>query len=103
MKFERIRWNILKKGKGQKKIHFKKKMLSSFYFRCCIIAFSKFKFVCLPKIFCYFINNFMEKKGFMYFCTIRNQPVRNQPVNVTHGAIFICGPRVMLFLFLPTP
>ena len=39
MKFERIRWNVLKKGKGLKKIYFKKKMLSSFYLRFCITAY----------------------------------------------------------------
>ena len=41
MKFERILWNVLKKGKGPEKIHFKEKMLSSFYLHFCITAFKK--------------------------------------------------------------
>ena len=39
MKFERILWNIFKKDKGPKKIHFKEKILSSFYLRFCITAY----------------------------------------------------------------
>ena len=43
-KLERILWNISKKGKGPKKIHFKEKMLHFFFL---LIS------VCSPKIFYY--------------------------------------------------
>ena len=67
IKFERILWNVFKKGKGPKKIHFKEKMLSSFYLRFCkILHFFLLIFVCLPKIFDYFIINFLEKYLFIF-------------------------------------
>ena len=66
MKFERILWNIFKKGKGPKKIHFKEKILSSFYLRFCITAFFLLIFVCLPKIFYFFIINFLEKDIYVF-------------------------------------
>ena len=61
MNFERILCNVFKKDNGLKKIHFKDKILSSFYLRFCITAYFSLMFVGLPKILYYFIIYFLEK------------------------------------------
>ena len=67
---------FLKKGKGPKKIHFKEKMLSSFYLCFCITAyFFLFIFVCLPKIF-YFIINFLEKNIYVFLQNFNIFPIK---------------------------
>ena len=105
MKFERILWNVFQKGKGPKKIHFKEKMLSSFYLRFCITAYFFYQylfvrlkyFIILLLIFWENIYRFLHNFNvfqikYTWIDNKRDQLVRNHPVNVTYGTIFINGP-----------